>query len=194
MIKLCLRKKVEKRYAQEIQSLYKTPFFGLAMKNISGKSTSSPGEVDQRSLKNIIKEAQEKAPLLNSMIMTVRPSSRRTSSTSSAAYSRLVGMKIVTILVILCRSAHRNNSNYIPLLIAIYMYSAGAQVDAITLLSHLGLSVSYDILQKKLKEVIISTIIWIKSQGSNRKLVGSWDNFEFRENVHGERTGDKVKF
>lgn len=39
-----------------------------------------------------------------------------------------------------------------------------------------------------------STITWIKSQGLNRKLVGSWDNFEFRENVHGERIGDKVKF
>lgn len=31
-------------------------------------------------------------------------------------------------------------------------------------------------------------------QASNRKLVGTWDNFEYRENVHGERMGDKVKF
>lgn len=76
------------------------------MKNILGTSISSPGEVDQRPLKNIIKEAHEKAPLLNSMIITVGLSSRQTSLTSSAAYSWLVGMKIVTILVILCCSAH----------------------------------------------------------------------------------------
>lgn len=25
-------------------------------------------------------------------------------------------------------------------------------------------------------------------------LIGTWDNFEYRENVHGERVGDKVKF
>lgn len=126
--------------------------------------------------------------------MTVGLSSRRTSSISSAAYSWLVGMKIITILVIFCRSAHQNNSNYILLLIAMYMYSAEARVDAITLLNYLSLLVSYDVLQKKLKEVTTLTIIWIKSQGSNRKLVGSWDNFKFRENIHGERTGDKVKF
>lgn len=35
---------------------------------------------------------------------------------------------------------------------------------------------------------------WIKQQSTNRKLVGTWDNFEYRENVHGERLGDTVKF
>lgn len=67
-------------------------------------------------------------------------------------------MKIVAILVILCRSAHRNNSNYLPLLIALYLYSAGARVSAITLLNHLGLSVSSDVLQKKLKDITTSSI------------------------------------
>lgn len=46
MIKLCLCKEVEKRYAQEIQSLYKTPSFGLTMKNTLSTSTSSLGKVD----------------------------------------------------------------------------------------------------------------------------------------------------
>lgn len=126
--------------------------------------------------------------------MTVGPSFQRTSSTSSTAYFRHDGMKIVTILVILCRFAHQNNSNYILLLIAMYMYSVGARVDTITLFNHFGLLISYDVLQKKLKEVITSIIIWIKSQGSNCKLIGSWDNFEFCENIYEERIGDKVKF
>lgn len=103
-------------------------------------------------------------------------------------------MKIVIILVILCWSAHQNISNYISLLLALYMYLAEARVDAITLLNHLGLLVSYDVLQEKLKDVTSSTISWIKSQGSNSKLVGSWDNFEFCENIHGKRIGDTVKF
>lgn len=126
--------------------------------------------------------------------MTVGPSFQQTSSISSAAYFRLVGMKIVTIFIIFYHSAHQNNSNYISLLITIYIYSAKAWVDAITFLNHLGLSVFYDVLQKKLKEVTTSTITWIKSQESNRKLVGSWDNFKFRKNIYGEKTRDKVKF
>lgn len=126
--------------------------------------------------------------------MTVGPSSQQTFSTSSAVYFQLIGIKIVVILVTLCCSTYQNNSNYIPLLIAIYIYLVGARVDAITFFNHLGLSVSYDVLQKQLKKVTTLSISWIKSQGLNCKLVGSWDNFEFCENVHGERTGDKVKF
>lgn len=78
MIKLRFRKEVEKRYGQEIQSLCRTPSFGLAT-----KSKSWPGEIDQRPLENIIGEAQKNAPLLSSMIMTVGPCSRRASSISS---------------------------------------------------------------------------------------------------------------
>lgn len=123
-------------------------------------------------------------------------SQRKTASYSSQslAYLQLVSMKIVAILVILCRSAHRNNSNYIPLLIALYMYSAGARDDASTLLNHLGLSVSYDVLQKRLKDITNNSQLWIKEQLSNCRLVGSWDNFEYRENMYDERTGNKVKF
>ena len=103
-------------------------------------------------------------------------------------------MKLLAILVILCRSAHRNNSNYFPLLVAIYLYSAGAKVDAITLLNHLGLSVSYNVLLKRLRSIMSSSAAFIKQQATNCKLVGTWDNFEYRENVAGERIGDIVKF
>lgn len=82
MIKLRLQKELEKRYGQEIQTLCKTPSFGLAT-----DSESFPGEVDQHLLENIIKEAQEKAPLLGSMIISVGLSSRQTPSTSNANYS-----------------------------------------------------------------------------------------------------------
>ena len=34
----------------------------------------------------------------------------------------------------------------------------------------------------------------IKQQATNYCLVGSWDNFQCRENVHGERLGDTSKF
>ena len=76
-------------------------------------------------------------------------------------------MKMVAILAILCQSAHRNNSNYILLLVAIYIYFAGARVDAITLLNHLRFSVSYDVLQRQLRHIIDFSRSWIKSQLSN---------------------------
>lgn len=144
MIKLCLQKEVEKQYAQEIQSFYRTPFFRIAIKSIS--SILSSEEIDHRPLENIIKEAQEKAPLLNSKIMAIGPSSQRTSSTSGTAYSRLIGMKIVAVLVIFCCSTHQNKSNSIPLLIAMYIYSAKVRVNTITFFNHFGFSVSYDVL------------------------------------------------
>ena len=121
------------------------------------------------------------------MVFGVGPSSRNLPS-------HLVTMKLIAILVILCRSAHRNNSNYIPLLIGLYFYSAGARTDAITLLNHFGLSVSYDVLQRKLRDITSMSKNWIKQQATNYRLVGAWDNFEFRENVHGERVDDTVKF
>lgn len=134
MIQCRLQKEMEKRYGQEVQALCKTPSSGLA-----STSNSSPGEINQAPLENIIHEARSKAPLLASMIMSVGPSQNTLSLPPSATSSRLTSMKIITILVIFCRSAHRNNSNYLPLLMALYLYSAGACVDAITLLNHLGL-------------------------------------------------------
>ena len=136
-------------------------------------------------------QAKDQAPLLTDIILAVGPACNRTLSSSS---SHLVNMKLVAVFVILCRTAHRNNSNYLPLLIALYLYSAGARVDAITLLNHLGLCVSYDVLQKKLRNITASSMSWIKQQSTNRKLIGTWDNFKYRENVHEERLGDTVKF
>ncbi|MCJ1468817.1 hypothetical protein MMC07_007447 [Pseudocyphellaria aurata] len=103
-------------------------------------------------------------------------------------------MKTVAVLAILCQSAHRNNSHYLPLVLALYLYSAGARVDAITLLNHLGISVSYNVLKSQLENIASSSMAMIKDQSTNHRLVGTWDNFEYRENVHGERVGDTVKF
>lgn len=72
-----------------------------------------------------------------------------------------------------------------------YLYSAGA--DAITLLNHLGLSVPYNSLLRKLRDIKAHSAAFIKKQATNCKFVGSWDNFEYRENVAGERIGDTVK-
>lgn len=152
---------MEKCYGQEVQTLCKTLSFGLASTN-----NSSPGEINQAPLENIIHEARSKAPLLASMIMSVGPSQNTLSIPSNATSSRLTSMKIITILLILCRSAHRNNSNYLLLLMALYMYSAGAGVDVMTLLNHLGLLVSYNVLQKQLQDITKLSSFWIKAQGS----------------------------
>ena len=180
MIRLRFRSEMEKRYGQEVQKLCQTSGFGLACSN--------KGDVDRGPLEMMVTSAKETAPLLTSLMLSVGPLSK------SAVTSHLTSMKLLAILVILCRSAHRNNSNYFPLLVSIYLYSAGAKVDAITFLNHLGLSVSYNVLLKKLRNITSSSAAFIKEQASNCKLVGTWDNFEYRENVSGERIGDIVKF
>lgn len=103
-------------------------------------------------------------------------------------------MKLVAILVILWRSAHRNNSKYLPLLVAVYLYSAGVRVDVVTVLNYLGLSVSHNMLLKKLRGIRLSSMAWIKAKPLNRQLVGAWDNFEYQEDASGKRVADTVNF
>ena len=122
------------------------------------------------------------------MILSLR------SNSDTLLTSHLALMKLLAVFIIMCRSAHRNNSNYIPFLVIMYLYSAGAKVNAITLLNHLGLSVLYNSLLRKLRDIKGHSIVFIKQQATNCKLIGSWDNFEYRENVIGKRIGDTVKF
>lgn len=136
MLNIRLRLEFENRYAREVQALCKTEGFGMV-------DISCPGDVNRTLLESIVSVATNTAPLLCKMITAVGLSSWHTPANAS----HLAAIRIVSVLVILCRSAHRNNSNYIPLLIALYLYSAGARVDTITLLNHLGLLISYNVLQ-----------------------------------------------
>lgn len=182
MIKYCIQSKLKRRYRKEVQALCKTSAFGMVSQD------ERVGGPDRRALESIVGQAKETAPLLSSLVLGVGPTSRH------EKVSHLGDMKLVGIFVILCRSVHWNNSNYIPLMIALYLYSAGIRIDAITLLNHFGLSVSYDVLQKSLKNITSANKALIKQQSTNCRLVGMWDNFEYRENVHGERIEDVVKF
>lgn len=168
IIKLWAKSELEERYCQEVQSLCRTPYFGF--------TKTEPRVVDQHPLEEIIGVFSKKAPLLCSLVLSVGPTS---CSSSFSSDTHLVSMKIVAVLVILCRSAHQNNSNYFPLLVTLYMYSAAAKIDAIILLNHLGLSVSYKVVQNKLHEITLMQKKWIKQQANNRQLVGTWDNFEY---------------
>lgn len=78
-------------------------------------------------------------------------------------------------------------------MIGLYLYSAEARVDALMLLNRLGLSVSYNVLQKSLRNITQASQVWIKEQATNHKFDGIWDNFEDCENVHRECIGDIVK-
>lgn len=146
MLHTQLQSEVEAQYCKEIQALCKT-------------------------LESILDVAKVKAPMLTSLISQMGPLAK----SSNSASHHLGEMKLVTIFVILCRSAHRNNSNYLPLLIALYLYSAGARVDAITLLNHRGISVFHNTLQQKLKNISSKSPQWIKMQATNPKLVGTWE-------------------
>lgn len=135
IIKLWAKSKLEKHYCKEVQSLCRTPRFKAAK--------TKPKVINQHLLDEIIDVSSKKAPLLCSLMFGIRPTSY-SSSFSSDPY--LFSMKIVVVLVILCQSAHQNNSNYFLLLIALYIYSASAKIDAITLFNCFGLFVSYKVL------------------------------------------------
>lgn len=97
MTKLCFRAEIEKHYSQKVQKLCQKSSFGIAY--------SSKGDVDQKPLEMIVTIAKEKAPLLISLVQSIGLLSK------SAMTSHLASMKLLAILVILYKSAHRNNSN-----------------------------------------------------------------------------------
>lgn len=105
---------MEKQYSREIQNLYISSGFGL----IKSKESSV---LDREPLETIVSKAKETAPLLISLILSVEPTTSSASITTHLAF-----MKLIAILVILYKLAHQNNSNYVPLLIAMYLYLVGA--------------------------------------------------------------------
>ncbi len=105
--------------------------------------------------------------LLTSLVLSIVSLSKLTVT------SHLALMKLLAIFVIFCRSTYQNNSNYFLLLIPIYLYSARAKVNAITLLNHLDLLILYNILLKMLRNITLSNTVFIKEQASNYKLVGT---------------------
>lgn len=127
IIQLQAQHKMKKQYTWEIYRLWKTPCFDVFNKDL-------PEVTDKGFLHNIAEIAIKNALFNSGMVFSVRSSN---SSWTSNLY--VVAMKLVAILVILCHSAHRNNSNYILLLIVLYLYSAVVWVDIIMLLNNLGL-------------------------------------------------------
>lgn len=106
--------------------------------------------------------------------------------------SYLALIKLLVIFVIICQSTCGKNTNYISLLVAIYIYSAGTKIDTITLLNRLGLFVLYNVFLRKLGSITSSSITFIKEQVSNYKFIGMWNNFEYQENVSKKKIGDIV--
>lgn len=143
---------------------------------------------DQKVLESIISQAKKTTTLLFNPILRVR----------STFYQRidfhLGNIKLVRVLVIICQSTYQNNSNYVPLIKALYLYSISIRVDAIILSIHFDLSLSYDILQKNLKNITSICKALIKQQSTNCKLVKIWDNFKYCKNVYGKKIRDIVKF
>lgn len=172
---------MERRYTHKVQKLCKSSGFGQVDK---GRRR----DLDQEPLKSIVNQTKETAPLITSIMLSLR------SNSNTCLTSHLASMKLLAVLVIMWRSTHRNSNNYIILLVAMYLYSAGANIDAITLLNYLGLSVLYNLLLRKMRDIKAHSTAFIKQQATNCKLIGSWDNFEYRENVMGKRIDDTVKF
>lgn len=57
------------------------------------------------------------------------------------------------MFMILCYLTCQNNSNYIFIMIALYLYSARIKVDTIIFLNYLNLLVLYNIFQAKFQDI-----------------------------------------
>ncbi len=154
MIRLRFRKEIEQQYGHKVQKLCKTSGFGLIKSN-------QLGNLDQKLLENVILEAKDIASIMNSLVLGVDPTLR------SFLISHLASMKLLTILVIICRSAYHNNNNYILLFMVMYMYSAGIKVNTIFLLNRLSLSILYNVLLRKLRSTNTSSTSFIEKQAFN---------------------------
>lgn len=164
MIRFCFRRKMESRYSNEVQKLYRSSGFGRADKDWSRDLNREP-------LEAIVSKTKEIASLITSMVLGMSSNSNAYLTSHLASYQAL--MKLLTIFVVICKLAHWNTSNYIPLLVAMYLYLAGAKVDTITLFNYLGLFVLYNLLLRKLRDIKANSAAFIKKQASNYKLVGS---------------------
>lgn len=151
IIRLQFRKEMEKRYGHKVKKLCKSSGFCLI------KNKEQSGILDWEPLEKIVNQPKETTSLLMSSVLSVGLTTFLTSVTTYPT-----SMKLVAIFVILCILAHQNNSNYISLLIAMYLYSAGACIDIITLLNHLGLLVTYNVLLRKLRNITTSSATFIK--------------------------------
>lgn len=116
-------------------------------------------ELDRAPLESIVSQAKETTLLITSLILNI---GLTTTTSTTLLIFHLALIKQVAILVIICRLAYQNNSNYLLLLVAMYLYSAGIQVDAITLLNYLGLFVSHNVLLKTLRNIKVSSAALIK--------------------------------
>lgn len=116
---------------------------------------TSIGTVNKGPINKVVETVKSKAFMISSIVFDMGPS-------SCNLPSHLVTMKLIAILIILYLSAHRKNSNYILFFIGLYFYFTDAKTDAITFFNYFDLSVLYDILQKKLKNIISMSKNWIK--------------------------------
>lgn len=154
IIKLGLRRDMEKKCTHKVQKLCKTPRFGRVNK-------SWLGNLNRELLEDIVNQAKKTSLLIINMMLSLK------SHSDTYLTSHLLSIKLLAFVIIMCKSAHRNNSNYISFLVAMYLYSAGAKVDAITLLNHLGFFVLYNSLLKKLRDIKTYSATFIKQQATN---------------------------
>lgn len=140
-----------------MQKFCKTSRFGL-IKSYQSRL------LDQKPLNTIVDQAKETAPLFISLVLSMGLISR------NLLTSYLVLMKLIAIFVIFCRFCHQNNSNYIYLFVTTYLYFANVKIDAITFLNYFDILVLYNVLLKKLKNIIASIFALFKPKPSTASL------------------------
>ncbi len=96
IIRLRFWREIKKRYNRKFQALCKTSSFGSIRYN-------PLRDLDGTPLESIVSQAKEAALLMTSLVFSV---SLTTTTSSTPLTSHLALMKLVAILIIMCRSFH----------------------------------------------------------------------------------------
>lgn len=113
---------------------------------------NQPENLNRALLEKIIFKVKKLVPIMTSLIFSVSPILK------NPLTSHLASIKLLAIFVITNKSVYWNNNNYIPLFVAIYIYSASTKVNTITFFNRLDFFVLYNVLLRKLRNVNIFSV------------------------------------
>ena len=145
-------------------------------------------------LKDAASTIKRLAPCWLEVIERCRHETRPRDPVATAAAEPLPTERTVLMLASLCHLMRPIKSTNIQTIMGLYMYQGGCRRRVLDTMQRLGLIISYDTLQRRMKSLTDEAQRQVQLVGRAPNCILTWDNFEFTEGRRGERTGDRAAF
>ena len=173
----------------------------LEVKALGGHSTFAafepPSEIAELGSLGFIKDVapaiEQLAPRWLEIIERCRHETCLRDPTATPADPALTERAVI-ILASLCHIMRPIKSTNFQTLMGLYLYQGGTRRRVLDTLNQLGLIISYDTLQRRMKSLTEEAERQVQLVGRAPNCILTWDNFEFTEGRRGERTGDQASF